>query len=178
MMSFVREVVVREVKGGPGSGNFGHAGRPGEIGGSGGGGGGGAGADGERTRAPDSERYPAGFSSRAEYEASNDFKVSKARKLYDGVQPALDDQASAFRSEGSQTYVSSLYRSPNMGERTFMDISNPDKTVESRQVLDAQRELDKVASSIRDTGGARTYVSSEKSPNMGTRVFIDVELKR
>lgn len=40
-MSYVRELFVKEIKGGEGSGHFGHEGRPGEVGGSGPGGGGG-----------------------------------------------------------------------------------------------------------------------------------------
>ena len=40
MNTYIRELFVREVKGGQGSGNFGHEGRPGEVGGSGPGGGG------------------------------------------------------------------------------------------------------------------------------------------
>ncbi len=94
------------------------------------------------------------------------------------VQSHLQTMSDVYRAGGSQTYVSSQ-TSPNMGERTFIDISNKDSKLEQEHSNSAQKALDSLSSDIRSQNpGSQTYVSSMKSPNMGTRTFMDVELSK
>ena len=70
--------------------------------------------------------------------------------------------------------------SPNLtgGTRHFVDISNKDSSVEKAQAEKIQKLMDAKASIIRSGSSSRTqtYVSSMSSPNMGTRVFMDVKI--
>lgn len=91
---------------------------------------------------------------------------------------ALDKEAAEFRKEGSQTY-SSQQTSPNMGTRYFIDISNKDPQIQATQAAKAQQKLDTISTEVRHAyTGAMTYSSQMNSPNMGTRVFMDVDLSR
>lgn len=92
------------------------------------------------------------------------------------VQTELGTKASSFREKGSQTYVSTMMESPNMGERHFIDISNKDSKIQSKQASEVQSYMDGMSTSIRGRyPGTQTYVSQQTSPNMGTRVFMDVK---
>jgi hypothetical protein len=88
------------------------------------------------------------------------------------VQEQLKDPARKARDRGAQTYTSSM-TSPNMGERHFMDISHKDPRVEAQLVSEVQGHMDTISAQHR-AAGSKTYVSSSKSPNMGTRVFMDI----
>lgn len=159
-----REVIVIETpdgkvseKGGSGSGNFGHSGRPGQVGGSGDDG---VGKD-------DIQRGGAGG------KRTNRMEVSFQQKY---IEERLEEEARKNRDSGSQTYTSMLMVSPNMGNRHYVDISNRSKKIELEQAAALQKTLDFIATEIRNQHSeVQTYVSQETSPNMGTRVFMDVD---
>ena len=94
------------------------------------------------------------------------------------IQKDFDEVAATVRSSGSETYTS-MSASPNLkgGMRHFIDVKNKDKSKEREHVNKIQKEMDKKSAFIRsEIKGSETYVSSETSPIMGTRVFMDVKL--
>lgn len=95
---------------------------------------------------------------------------------YGKLQDSTKSLTSKAREDGAQTYTSSS-TSPNMGMRTFVDVSHSDPVKEREISAKIQDHFSGEAAKLRDAG-YQTYVSSSTSPNMGTRTFIDVAKKK